>query len=96
MNIIDERYQIAIDRIKEIRTEEVVDKQYIEYFCTVSQFILKFDKLNNDIKSNKLKNDTLEQLQHQNEELYQDIYHENIIYRRQAERMKAWLSSAYF
>ena len=36
MNIIDERYQIAIDRIKEIRTEEVVDKQYIEYFCTVS------------------------------------------------------------
>ena len=28
--------------------------------------------------------------------IYQDIYHENIIYRRQAERMKAWLSSAYF
>ena len=77
MNIIDERYQIAIDRIKEIRTEEVVDKQYIEYFCTVSQFILKLDKLNKDIKSNKLKNDTLEQPQHQNEELYQDIYPEN-------------------
>lgn len=77
MNIIDERYQIAIDRIKEIRTEEVVDKQYIEYFCTVSQFILKLDKLNKDIKSNKLKNDTLEQLQHQSEELYQDIYPEN-------------------
>lgn len=28
--------------------------------------------------------------------IYQDIYQENIIYRRQAERMKAWLSSAGF
>lgn len=76
MNIIDERYQIAIDRIKEIKTEEVVDKQYIKYFCTVSQFILKLDKLNKDIKSNKLTDDTLEQLQSQNIELYQDIYPE--------------------
>ena len=76
MNIIDERYQIAIDRIKEIKTEEVVDKQYIKYFCTVSQFILKLDKLNKDIKSNKLTDDTLEQLQSQNTELYQDIYPE--------------------
>ncbi len=77
MNIIDERYQIAIDRIKEIETEEVVDKQYIKYFCTVSQFILKLDKLNMEIKANKLTDDTLERLQSRNTELYQDIYPEN-------------------
>lgn len=43
MNIIEERYQIAIDRIREIKTEELVEKQYIRYFQTVSEFILKLD-----------------------------------------------------
>lgn len=77
MNIIEERYQIAIERIKEIRTEELVDKRYIEYFQTVSEFILKLDFVYQEILQNRLDEYTIEQLEYLNHDLYQDIYQEN-------------------
>lgn len=77
MNIIEERYQIAIERIKEIQTEELVDKRYIAYFQTVSEFILKLDFVYQEILQNRLDEYTIEQLSGLNDELYQDIYREN-------------------
>lgn len=77
MNIIEERYQIAIDRIREIKTEELVDAQYRTYFKTISEFILKLDMVYREIKFGKLKDYTIEQLNSLNYELYQDIYQEN-------------------
>lgn len=77
MNIIEERYQIAIDRIREIKTEELVEKQYIRYFQTVSEFILKLDFVSGEIKQKRLDSYTLEQLEKLNKELYQEIYREN-------------------
>lgn len=77
MNIIDERYQIAIDRIREIKTEKLVEEQYIPYFQMVSEFILKLDCVYQEIKENKLEKYTIEQFQRLNDELYNDIYKEN-------------------
>lgn len=77
MNIIEERYQIAIDRIREIKTEELVDAQYRTYFKTISEFIIKLDMVYSEIKLHKLKDYTIEQLNSLNYELYQDIYQEN-------------------
>lgn len=77
MNIIEERYQIAVDRIREIKTEELVDAQYRTYFKTISEFILKLDMVYREIKFGKLKDYTIEQLNSLNYELYQDIYQEN-------------------
>lgn len=77
MNIIEERYQIATDRIKEIKKEEQVDKQYMEYFQTVSEFILELDFLYQEIKNGDLKKYSLDQLKDLNNRLYCDIYKEN-------------------
>lgn len=77
MNIIDERYQIAIDRIKEIKTEKLVEEQYILYFQTVSEFILKLDCVYQEIKENQLEKYTINQLKDLNDELYSDIYKDN-------------------
>lgn len=77
MNIIEERYQIAIDRIREIKTEELVEKQYIRYFQTVSEFILKLDFVSGEIRQKWLDSYTPEQLEKLNKELYQEIYREN-------------------
>lgn len=77
MNIIEERYQIAIDRIRQIKTEELVEKQYVWYFQTVSEFILKLDFVSGEIKQKRLDSYTLEQLEKLNKELYQEIYREN-------------------
>lgn len=77
MNIIEERYQIATDRIKEIKTEEQVDKQYMAYFQTVSEFILELDFLYQEIKNGDLKKYSLDQLKDLNNRLYCDIYKEN-------------------
>lgn len=77
MNIIEERYQIAIDRIREIKTEELVEKQYIRYFQTVSEFILKLDFVSGEIRQKRFDSYTLEQLEKLNKELYQEIYREN-------------------
>lgn len=77
MNIIEERYQIAIDRIREIKTEELVEKKYIRYFQTVSEFILKLDFVSGEIRQKRLDSYTPEQLEKLNKELYQEIYREN-------------------
>ena len=79
MNIIEERYQIAIDRIREIKTEELVEKQYIRYFQTVSEFILKLDFVSGEIRQKRLDSYTPEQLEKLNKELYQEIYRENYV-----------------
>lgn len=77
MDIIDERYQIAIDRIREIKTEKLVEEQYILYFQRVSEFILKLDRVYQEIKENQLEKYTINQLKNLNNELYSDIYKEN-------------------
>lgn len=77
MNIIEERYQIAIDRIRQIKTEELVEKQYVWYFQTVSEFILKLDFVSGEIKQKRFDSYTPEQLEKLNKELYQEIYREN-------------------
>ena len=79
MNIIEERYQIAIDRIREIKTEELVEKQYIRYFQTVSEFILKLDYVSGEFRQKRLDSYTPEQLEKLNKELYQEIYRENYV-----------------
>lgn len=79
MNIIEERYQIAIDRIRQIKTEELVEKQYVWYFQTVSEFILKLDFVSGEIKQKRLDSYTPEQLEKLNKELYQEIYRENYV-----------------
>lgn len=77
MDIVRERYEIAIERIKEISTENISNEKYQEYFSKVAKFILKLNSVKDEIESGRLKEYTTEQLEQLNYELYEDIYKEN-------------------
>ena len=77
MDIIKERYDIAINRIKEIKDDNAVEQKYYDYFVYVSQFILMLDENYGYIQSEKIKDYSEKQLQDLNKKLYQDIYSEN-------------------
>lgn len=72
MDIIKERYDIAVSRIKEIQMEEIVEKQFIPYFTAAAQFILEIDHLVKRMEKGALKNCSFEQLETLNKELYQE------------------------
>lgn len=78
--MIKERYDIAIERIKEIITEDTVEEKFLPYFVAAAQFILKIDNLLGLIESKKIEELTLEQLTALNKDLYEDeteLYMEN-------------------
>lgn len=77
MDIVRERYEIAIERIKEISTENISNEKYQEYFSKAAKFILKLNSVKDEIESGRLKEYTTEQLEQLNYELYEDIYKEN-------------------
>ena len=52
--MIKERYDIAIERIKEIITEDTVEEKFLPYFIASAQFILKIDNLLGLIESKKI------------------------------------------
>lgn len=70
--MIKERYDIAIERIKEIITEDTVEEKFLPYFIASAQFILKIDNLLGLIESKKIEELTLEQLTALNKDLYED------------------------
>ena len=81
MDIIKERYDIAINRIKDIKEDNAVEQKYYDYFVYVSQFILMLDEIYGEIQSEKIKDYSEKQLQDLNKKLYQDIYADNDAYR---------------
>ena len=52
---MEERYNLAIDRMKAIIEEKTVAEPYREYFQHVARFILKFDELKQNVESGKQK-----------------------------------------
>ncbi len=77
MGILEERYEIAIYRVKEIEKENIANQPYRDYFSSVSNFILKLDTVKCKIDGGFLDNATLEELQENNKALYEDIYADN-------------------
>ena len=70
--MIKERYDIAIERIKEIIIKDTVEEKFLPYFVAAAQFILKIDNLLGLIESKKIEELTLEQLTFLNKDLYED------------------------
>lgn len=76
MEIMNERYEIAVERIIQIIEEDIVKEPYRDYFVNVAEFIIKLDQLKEKLKKGFLENATLEQLRENNKSLYEDIYEE--------------------
>ncbi|MEG2304302.1 MAG: aminopeptidase [Lachnospiraceae bacterium] len=70
-----ERYELSVVRINQIVTEESVSKKYRDYFREVASFLLQIDRVFQR-KVQKLVC-SMEELQAENQQLYQDILVEN-------------------
>lgn len=69
---MEERYNLAIDRMKAIIEEKTVAEPYREYFQHVARFILKLDELKQNVESGKQKEMSEEELQEEMKDLYAD------------------------
>lgn len=77
MNIVEERYDIAICRIKEIVNEDVVEQPFSDYFKRTAQFIVMLDGVYSRIKSGEINRMDMPALEEMNNRLYKDVYKEN-------------------
>ena len=71
--MIEERYKLAIGRIKEMRDEKVVQPPFREFFQKMAEFVIMLDELKTQIESGAYAQFKLKELEEWNERLYQDI-----------------------
>lgn len=71
--MIEERYKLAVDRIRAIGTEETVDVPFRDYFRRTAKFILMLDELRELMVSGKYRELPLPELEAWNRRLYEDI-----------------------
>lgn len=70
---MNERYDLTIERIQGIATEETAVPVYRRYFQTVAEFILEIDAVLKRILTKPVEECTLEELQKENESIYHDV-----------------------
>lgn len=74
---VAERYELAMDRIHGICTEQMKEEGFQAYFTKTAEFICQIETLVNQIEKDWLKTASEEELQKVNQELYQDILPES-------------------
>ena len=75
--LIDERFALSMERIKEIAKENIVKAPFHDYFKQVAEFISLVDEIKSKREQNWFQDADLEALQQVNTALYQDILEEN-------------------
>ncbi len=73
----EERYILALQRIKELPDASVCDESVRKYFRKMSEFVILMDKTWEVVGSGRLRQMNLKQLQEMNRELYADILPSN-------------------
>ena len=71
------RYELAIERIKNIKGENTVSEKYRDYFRTLADFALLVDKLKEKIENGEYYQLELDELESWNTHLYEDILGEH-------------------
>lgn len=71
--MIEERYELAIDRIREIKAEQTVDEKFRSYFQKMADFVIMIDELKESLADGAYKTAELSELERWNERLYYDI-----------------------
>ena len=69
-----ERLQLSLDRIKEIKIEKKLRKEYQDYFETVAEFLLQTEEERQWILAGNLQIASLEELEAKNYKLYEDKF----------------------
>lgn len=71
--MIEERYELAVERIKGMVAEKTVSARFRDYFHMMAQFVGMIDELNTMQKSGAYKQLELEDLKEWNQRIYHDI-----------------------
>ena len=71
------RYELAIERIENIKGENTVSEKYRDYFRTLADFALLVDKLKEKIENGEYYKFSIEELECWNTHLYDDILGEH-------------------
>ena len=72
-----ERYDLAVERIREIREEKTVADPYLDFFTKTAGFLEEMICLRNRVETGEMKKLSLEELRLENIGYYQDILPEN-------------------
>ena len=72
-----ERYDLAVERIREIREEKTVAEPYLEFFTKTAGFLEEMIRLRDRVEAGEMKKLSLEELRRENTQCYQDILPEN-------------------
>ncbi len=104
-DVVEERMELASERIREIAGEGLKDPAFDDYFKTVSAFLLQILDTYSWVKDGGADKDSLEELKARNRALYSDILPENydksygnpsVAVSRLGEELGRLLSSLYF
>lgn len=71
--MIEERYELAVQRIGEIRDEKTTAERFRDYFVRMSEFVGMIAELRRSIDSGSYRKLSLEELERWNQRLYGDI-----------------------
>ena len=74
---MNERYELAIERIRAIVNEDTVNEKYRDYFQNVANFILEIHAIKNRLETKANVDCTLEELKNENASIYRDVLSEN-------------------
>lgn len=77
LEMIEERYALVTQRIKEIGKEQSVAEEFQDYFQKMSEFVCMIDELNACISDGEYQKLPLSELEAWNRRLYRDILPEN-------------------
>ncbi|NLL92848.1 MAG: aminopeptidase [Clostridiales bacterium] len=73
----EERFDLAIERIKSIIDEKTVPKVYQDYFSSTAKLIIYITNILNISKNDEIRNKSLEELQEMNDEMFASLYPDN-------------------
>lgn len=71
--MIEERYKLAISRIREIEKEETTGQRFREYFRRVAQFLVLIDETRAGLEDGSFASADITELEEWNTRLYEDI-----------------------
>lgn len=77
INTINARYDLIINRIKEIKDEQAVGEPFCTYFKKAASFLVILDDVCTAVRDDALKTMDIESLKALNTELYEDILKDN-------------------
>ena len=71
--MIEERYELALERIRTMQSEETVKEPYKRYFQQMAEFVLMLDELRNELLDGRYQKLEMNKLKEWNRRLYQDV-----------------------